>query len=377
MKTPTYISKRRYTLIFIIVFLLSLIIHIGGSLELALLSYKAMKHAIQEMLQTPENEAQKAEEKKKKEEEKSDQWIVSQRKYGSESGFIWVEDDTIMLPDSIPAQKTPPTASPSATPQEAPAQKAHPISAQQAAQALQESKPSDQIPAPIPAQSDQEFELAQESKQQSLQPTMIMQSGRKRTPEEIFQTLVQQKVEVQTSSEKHPPLKARDQKSSGSGLTVQMLQKELSAFTTQRQQYQTQPMMVVPHGNDSFTSTSVNVAELPPEKQIKMDSYTRRVAWMMLNIYNSKPETKPPLKVGVNKFEVYFCLRLDKKGNIIGLELQKSCGYKKIDEKLLESVREAKNFGDLPHFYEPETCTMYWRLIATYILNPEQHHQRF
>ena len=139
MKTPTYISRYRYTLIFIIVFLLSLLIHIGGSLELALLSYRAMKNAIQEMLATPEDAAKKAEEKKAQEEEKqSQQWIVSQRKYGSESGFIWVEDDTLMLPDKIPAQKTPPTASPATAAQEAPAQKAHPISAQQAAQALQE-----------------------------------------------------------------------------------------------------------------------------------------------------------------------------------------------------------------------------------------------
>ena len=191
MKTPTYISRYRYTLIFIIVFLLSLLIHIGGSLELALLSYRAMKNAIQEMLATPEDAAKKAEEKKAQEEEKqSQQWIVSQRKYGSESGFIWVEDDTLMLPDKIPAQKTPPTASPATAAQEAPAQKAHPISAQQAAQALQELESPTQAPAPIPVQSSEEFKLTEENQEQSLHTTMIRESGRKRTPEEILQTLL-------------------------------------------------------------------------------------------------------------------------------------------------------------------------------------------
>ena len=363
MEPSTYNSKYRYTIIFIIVFLISLIIHIGGSLELALFSYRAMAQAIQELLQTPEEAAKKAEEKKaKKEEEKaSEKWIVSQRKYGSESGFIWVEDDTLMLPDKIPAQKTPPVASPAATPQEAPAQKQHPISAQQAAQALQDDAQSQKTPLsapPAPAQSDQEFEQAEESKEQSLQPTMIGQSGRKRTPEEILQTLVKHKIVTQPQDQKQPQQRARDQKSSGSGLSVQMLQKEFSAFTAQREKQQN--MMLVPKGNDTFSSKSMYVEELPPEQQIRMDSYMRRMVWIMDNINKSLPMLKAPEEQGLQKLTVLICLHLDRKGNVINLELKKSCGYKEFDERALFVFTEAKNFGDLPSFYTPATCTQHW-----------------
>ena len=341
-------------------FLISLIIHIGGSLELALLSYTSIKNAIQELLQTPEEVQKKAKEKKAQEEEKqSEKWIVSQRKYGSESGFIWVEDDTLMLPDKIPAQKTPPTASPAATPQEAPAQKPHPISPQEAAQALQESQDDEQhMPAPSPTQSDQDFEQAEESQQQSLQPTMIGQSGRKRTPEEILQTLVKHKIVTEPQVQKQPQQKARDQKGSSSQATIQMLQKEFSAFTAQRQKQEA--MMLVPKGNDTFSSKSMYVEELPPEQQIRMDSYMRRMVWIMDNINKSLPMLKAPQEQGLNKLTVFISLQLDKKGNVTNLQLKKSCGYKEFDDRALFVFKEAKNFGDLPSFYTPETCTQHW-----------------
>ena len=375
MEIQNYNSRYRYTIIFIIVFLISLIIHVGGSLELAMLSYRAMKNALEQMLQTPEEAAQKkaAEEKKKEEEKASEKWIVSKRKYGSESGFIWVEDDTLMLPDKIPAQQAPPIAQPAQNPQESAAQKAaqeHPTpqenltSTKEALPALQDdstTSDSTQIQTPEkinPEQSDQKFELAEESRVQSLQPTMIGQSGRKRTQEEILQTLLKHKIPAQPQTESKPRPRARDQKSSSSGLSVQMLQREFSAFTAQRQKQEA--MMLVPKGNDSFSSTSMYVEELPPEQQIRMDSYMRRMVWTMDNINKSLPMLKAPEEQGLQKLIVLISLQLDKKGNVINLKLKKGCGYKEFDERALFVFQEAKNFGDLPSFYTPETCTQHW-----------------
>ncbi len=348
----------------------------GGSLELALLSYRAMQNAIQEMLQTPEEseqrKADKKEAEKKEQEKSSEKWIVSQRKYGSDSGFIWVEDDTLILPDKIPAQQAPsqaapaatPQAAPAATPQEAPAQQPHQISAQEAAKALQESQDTNSSQAtPNQAitdqsQTNQEVGYDQETRTQSLQPTMIGQSGRKRTPEEILQTLVKHKIATQPSLQKEPVQRARDQKSSGSGLSVQMLQREFSAFTAQRQKQEA--MMLVPKGNDNFSSKSMYVEELPPEQQIRMDSYMRRMVWTMDNINKSLPMLRAPEEQGLNKLTVLISLQLDRKGNVMNLELKKSCGYKEFDERALFVFQEAKNFGDLPNFYTPPTCTQHW-----------------
>lgn len=369
-------------------FLISLIIHIGGSLELAWLSYNAMKDAIANMMQTPEQAAQQKEKKQaeaqqKKEEKASSQWIVSQRKYGSESGFIWVEDDHVRIPDTIPTQKTPPAeAASSQAPQESAAQKKEEDSSEESAQQdmqdfkekshpiAQKINPDKNAQAsehkvsdmPNPEQSDQEYEHSEESKVQSLQPTMMGQSGRKRTPEEILQTLVKHKIPAQPQPEMQKPMRARDQKqaSSGSGLSVQMLQKEFRAFTAQRQKQQ--DMVLIPKGNDSFSSKSVYIDELPPEQQIRMDSYTRRMVWTLENIAGSLPKPRVNLaqEQGITKLSVFISLQLDRKGNITELILKKSCGYKEIDELALLTFKESKNFGDLPSFYTPETCTQHW-----------------
>ena len=375
METSNYNSRYRYTIIFIIVFLISLIIHIGGSLELAWLSYRSIKNALQEMMQTPEEAAQKKEKKKAEEEKASSQWIVSQKKYGSESGFIWVEDDAIRIPDVMPAQKTPPIAAPpSQTPQEFAGKKEEEIASQEA---NLQSHPAPQklnqdtntqtsensiAEIPNPEQSDQEYEHSEESRVHSLQPTMMAQSGRKRTPEEILQTLVKHKIPAQPQPEKQKPVRARDQKNadSGSGLSVQMLQREFNAFTAQRQKQQ--DMMLVPRGNDSFSNKSVYIDELPPEQQIRMDSYTRRMVWTLENIAGSLPKPRVNLaqEQGITKLSVFISLQLDRKGNIIELTLKKSCGYKEIDDLALLTFEKSKNFGDLPSFYTPETCTQHW-----------------
>ena len=91
-----------------------------------------------------------------------------------------------------------------------------------------------------------------------------------------------------------------------------------------------------------------------------MDSYMRRMVWIMDNINKSLPMLKAPEEQGLQKLTVLICLHLDRKGNVINLELKKSCGYKEFDERALFVFKEAKNFGDLPNFYTPATCTQHW-----------------
>jgi|GEM_PF-5073569 len=349
MNAPVY--SYRYTAIFIIMLLLSLIIHVGGSLELALMSYRAMVKALQELIQPPASFDQTEAEKKTQEEKDktTDKWIVSQRKYGTESGLIWVEDDTIALPEKIPAQQQP--ASPPAitpTPAKSPTQKKLPISAQEAAKVLQD------LPTKNPEEMPTEKE---EIAEKNTNPTQLINSDLKHQHgyEKLLPNLLKQK----SSRSSKVKVQSAHDKNAASTLSLQSLQEEFSSFTHQRQAQQA--FMLIPKGNDRFTSKSMYVEELPPEQQIRMDSYMRRMVWLMDNIGKSMPMLRLPNEaIGISKLTAQICLQLDRKGNIIKLELEKSCGYKEFDERALLVFKEAKNFGDLPNFYTPSLCTQHW-----------------